>query len=318
MHIRPYEAGDDAALMQIEYRSPRGETSPFVHYRRRFADRAALFPHSQLLSLEQNNEVIGCIAAGFKQVQVAGEFCSFAYLFDLRVKPEYRRQGCASMLIRAVEQLAGARGAVALYGSVVSTNLASLATMDVHGFQRIRQLLYLEYAPVAECAPAVPVEFDADDDLIRFSPLADRDFYTLDVQAAVTPYAYQRCYHDSDNGFASVSSFDLSQVYRQIALEDLHLPPEVLAERSRSLRLFNLQGLDAPALFQSVFESLRYRVVNTPYQMLSLVIDAEETAPYFIFEQALRQKRYWVVFKPLDPSFAPEWSSPFYIDPREV
>jgi GNAT superfamily N-acetyltransferase len=319
VNIRPYAPDDDAALMNIEYRSPRGAASPFVHYRRRFADRAAMFPDAQLFVLEVESMVQGCIALALKQVQVAGAFYPLGYLFDLRVSPELRRGGYGTALVQYIEEYAVSRGALAVYGDVVTTNLPSVALLEKNSYARIRQLLYLEYQPIPACAPGSPILFDQDDDMVRFSTMPDRDFWTEEVAAGVIPYGYARWFHESEHGFASVSAFDISQIYRQVTPEDLALPVEQLEQQSRTLRLFHPQGtLDAPELLQEVFETARYAAMEHGFYSLSVVVDAEETLPFYFFEQAEKQKRYWMIFKALDPYFDPEWSSPFYIDAREI
>ena len=58
-------------------------------------------------------------------------------------------------------------------------------------------------------------------------------------------------------------------------------------------------------------------LVNNLYS-LSLVVDAEDTLPGFIFSETNEQKRYWMMFKSLHPEFKPQWSSPFYVDAREI
>src|SRR5215472_8604456 len=112
MRIRPYRPADDAALMAIEYRSPRGASDPFVHYRRRFIDRAALFADCQLFVLELGERVAGCVGIALKFTQVSREPVTLGYIFDLRVDADLRRQGFGKVLLRYVEDYAISRGAV--------------------------------------------------------------------------------------------------------------------------------------------------------------------------------------------------------------
>lgn len=319
MEIRPYTPDDDAALLAIEYRSPRGASAPFVHYRRRFADRSAIFADSRLFVLDVEGVVAGCIGIALKPVLIGGIGVLVGYIFDLRVSPDQRKAGYGNKLTEFAETFVQTRGAVGLYGAVVTTNMASLTLLERRGYQRIRQLLYLEYEPVPACVPGVTIDFDHEDDMVRFSVYSERDFYTDEVLKAVAGFGYCRWGHDSDSGFASLSAFDISKVYRQVALDDLRLPVELLERQSRTIRLFHPQGaLESPDLFQNIFETARYAVLDSGYYGLSMVVDAEETLPLYIFEQAEKQKRYWLTFKTLDPEFDPVWSSPFYIDPREV
>ncbi len=319
MIIRPYQSADDSALMAIEYRSPRGASAPFVHYRRHFADRAALFSDWQIFVIEDTDGVLaGCIGIVLKQVQVSGMMVPLGYLFDLRVDPSYRRQGLGVALVHYAESYLIERGAVGAYGQIVTVNLPSLKLFDGLGYQRIRQLLYLEYLPAAAWPSTISVTCDEDDDQIRFTVIADRDFYTDAVAASLSTYDYVRWLHDSDNGYASLSTFDQSRVYRQIALDDLNLPDEVLRQQARSLRIFHAIGAQQPAVLQAVFDTLRDQALANNFYSLSLVVDAEDVLPGFIFTEATHQKRYWTTFKSLHPDFDPQWASPFYIDAREI
>ncbi len=319
MNIRPYQAADDPALMAIEYRSPRGASAPFVHYRRCFSDRAAIFPDHQLFVAETDQTVIGCIAVAVKQVQIGGAFHLIGYIFDLRVDPDYRRNGLGTVLVQHVENYLFERGAVGAYGDIVSVNVASLKLFEALGYQRIRQLLYLEYPPISYWTPNIRIESDAEDDQIRFTPIADRDFFTTEMPATVAAYDYMRWFHDSDEaGYASVSIFDQSRLYRQVLLDDLLLPDEVLQRQARSLRIFDFIGAEGAELMQAVFDSVRDYALNNLYYKLSAVVDAEDTLPGFVFEAAEEQKRYWMVFKSFYRDFEPEWTSPFYVDAREI
>jgi ribosomal protein S18 acetylase RimI-like enzyme len=320
MRIRPYRAADDAALMAIEYRSPRGASDPFVHYRRRFADRAALFADCQLFVLEIDGRVAGCAAVALKSTQVNREPVTLGYIFDLRVDVDLRRQGLGKLLVRHVEEYAFSRGAIGMYGLVVSVNLASLRLFEQQGYTRIRQALYLEYPPQALDTPTVmPIDCDNANDLIRFTPIADRDFYVDDLADRVADKDYVRWFHDSNFGYASLSTFDQSRVYRQIALDDLGLPDEILRQRARSLRLFHPIGAqESPDLMQMVFDTVRDQALVNGCYSLSFVTDAEETLPGFFFAAAEHQKRYWLTFHSLHPDLDLHWGSPFYIDAREI
>src|SRR5579859_7702778 len=141
--------------MAIEYRSPRGASDPFVHYRRRFKDRAALFSDCELLVLEHDEQIIGCVAVAIKSTQVARQPCVIGYVFDLRVDVAYRRQGLGTFLVQKAEENALSRGAVGLYGLIVSVNLPSLKLFEQSDYKRIRQVMYLEYTPAALDIPLI-------------------------------------------------------------------------------------------------------------------------------------------------------------------
>ncbi len=262
--------------------------------------------------------VIGCVGVAVKQMQISREVFPIGYTFDLRVDPGYRRRGLGIALLNHVENYLIERGVLGVYGQIVSVNLPSLRLFDQQGYTRIRQVLYLEYPPSSRDPPGVLIECDSGDDQIRFTAIADRDFYTDDVAVTVSDYDYARWFHDSDLGYASLSTFDQSRVYRQIAVDDLLLPEAQLQQQARSLRIFHLIGVEQADLMQAVFDVLRDQALSNNYYSLSAVFDAEETLPGFIFAEAEHQKRYWMVFKSLHPDFDPQWGSPFYIDARDI
>ena len=307
--------------MAIEYRSPRGASNPFVHYRRRFVDRTALFDNAQLWVLDIDGEVAGCIAIALKQTQVNREPVTLAYLFDLRVDPIHRRKGYGQLLTRHAEKYAYSQGALGVYGLIVSVNLPSIKLLELLGYQRIRQVLYLVYPPaVLNSPPAVPIDCESDprNDPLRFTPLADRDFCVADAADQVGGCEYGRWFHDSNFGYASLSGFDQSYVFRQVSVDDLALSEEVLQQRSRNMRLFHPIGTEYPDLLGIVFDIVRDQALVNNYYSLSMVVDAEETLPGYFFSTSEQQKRYWLVYRSLQPDFNPEWGSPFYIDPRDI
>src|SRR5262249_22213498 len=140
-----------------------------------------------------------------------------------------------------------------------------------------------------------------------------------DVSAHVVDKDFVRWFHDSNFGYANLSTFDQSLVYRQIPLDDLGLPDAVLQQRARSLRIFHPIGAqESPDLLQMVFDTVRDQALASGCYSLSFVTDAEETLPGFFFSAADHQKRYWLAFHALHADFDPQWESPFYIDAREV
>ena len=321
MNIRPYRAADDAALMAIEYRSPRGAADAFVHYRHRFSDRVALYDNAMLWVLDMDGVVAGCIGVALKATQVSGEVVTLAYLFDLRVDVTYRRQGCGQILTHFAEEYAYTQGAVGAYGLIISVNLPSMTLFEQLGYERIRQVLHLSYPPFALDTPLlVPVDCESDpaNDPLRYTPLAERDFCVADAAERVARCDYGRWFHDSNFGYASLSGFDQSYVYRQVSVDDLTLPDEVLQQRSKIMRLFHPIGIEQPDLLGVVFETVCDQAFVNNYYGLNMVVDAEDTLPGYFFSAAEQQKRYWLVFRSLHPDFAPQWGSPFYIDPRDI
>jgi GNAT superfamily N-acetyltransferase len=280
-----------------------------------------LFNQSSLWVLDIDDQVAGCIGIALKQTQVSLQPVTLAYLFDLRVDPVYRRSGYGQMLSRFAEEYAYSQGALGAYGLIISVNLPSIKLFEQLGYAKIRQVLYLVYPPATlDNPPVVPIDCESEpaNDPLRYTPLADRDFCVADAAEWVGRCDYGRWFHDSNFGYASLSGFDQSYVYRQVSVDDLSLPDEVLQQRSRTMRLFHPIGVEHPDLLGLVFDVVRDQALANNYYSLNMLVDAEDTMPGYFFSTTEQQKRYWLVYRSLHPDFDPVWGSPFYIDPRDI
>ncbi|NLX11967.1 MAG: GNAT family N-acetyltransferase [Chloroflexi bacterium] len=325
MHIRYYHPEDDAALMALERRCPRGLPEPFVHYRRRFIDRAAIFSDHQLLVAEDDGQIVGTVAMCVKRTQIGGRPVSLGYVFDVRTDPTFRRRGIGAALVEAVDDYLIGREVDGVYGHILSTNVASLALFAKLGYQRVRQILMLSYQPfpvfeLPDWLPRHSEEFTCDADLVTAVHSA-RDLYVPDVAERVKNLGYQRWSVDLGNAqFAGISLFDQSYVFQQWPA---HLPfptEEEMRERgNKSLRLFNEVGTHHAGLLHSVFATLRDQAVEASVSKLTLLIDRMDRVPTFLFAEADKQLDYWMVFKSLRLGWAPEWQDgPIYVDAREL
>jgi ribosomal protein S18 acetylase RimI-like enzyme len=325
MQIRYYHPEDDPALMGLERLSPRGLPEPFVHYRRRFIDRAALFTDHQMLVAEHDGRVVGCTAIAVKRTQVGGRPVSLGYVFDLRAHPDVRRRGIGTELVEAVDEYLVGRRVDGVYALIVSSNIPSLRLFDKLGYDRIRQLLMLSFQPYPafdfpEYMPRQAAEITADVDMIQ-AVHSGRDMYVPDVPERVNDFGFERWTVDLGNTkFAGLSVFDQSYVFQQWpADEPFPTEDELRTRGNKSLRLFDPVGLHNPALLRAIFDNLRDIAVTDNVSKLTLLIDRMEPVPTFMFTEADKQMDYWFVFKSLNSSWEPEWQdSPIYVDTREL
>ncbi|MBN1679672.1 MAG: GNAT family N-acetyltransferase [Anaerolineae bacterium] len=325
MHIRYYHPDDDSALMVLERLCPRGLPEPFVHYRRRFIDRAALFSDHQLLVVEEDNQIIGTGAVCIKRTQIGDEPVSLGYVFDIRTDPHIRRQGVGCAILNAIEDYLIGRGVDGVYAHVLTSNIPSLKLFEKTGYQRLRQIMMLTYQPypafdVPEWMPRLSEDFMTDCDIIQ-AVHSSRDLFVSDVAERVKDYGYERWTLDVGGAdFAGTSLFDQSFVFQQWpAHKPFPSEEEMRTQGSKSLRLFNEVGIHNRDLLRTIFDNLRDIAVTDTVGKLSLLIDRMDRVPTFLFSEAHSQLDYWMVFKSLYPDWQPEWQDrPMYVDAREL
>jgi ribosomal protein S18 acetylase RimI-like enzyme len=325
MHIRYYRPEDDPSLMRLERLSPRGLPEPFVHYRRRFIDRAAIFADHQLLVAEEGGAIVGAIAVAVKRTHVGGQPVSLGYVFDLRTDPVVRRRGIGTALCEAVDEYLIRREIDGAYAHVVTTNIPSLKLFQKVGFARLRQLVMLIFQPYPamdfpDYMPRHIDDFSTDSDLIQ-AVYSSRDMYVPDVASRVKDYGFQRWSVDVGGaGFTGISLFDQSFVFQQWPAEKpIPSEDEMRMRGEKCLRLFDVVGFHNPALLEGIFVILRDLAVTDNVSKLTLLLDRMERIPTYFYSEALKQLDYWMLFKSLNPDWAPEWQdTPMYVDSREL
>ncbi len=325
MYIRYYHPEDDPALMALERLSPRGLPEPFVHYRRRFIDRAALFPDHQMVIAEENRQVVGCAAVCVKRTHVGARPVSLGYVFDVRTHPSMRRRGLGTALVTAVSDYLIGRAVDGVYAHIVTSNIPSLRLFAGLGYERVRQILMLTFQPypafdVPDWMPRHGDDHTAERDMIRAVHSA-RDMYVPDVAERVKDFGFERWSLDLGGArVAGMSLFDQSYVFQQWPAEQPFPTDDAMrAMGNKSLRLFDEVGAHNAPLLQTIFDTLRDAAVTDNVNKLTLLIDRMDRIPIFLFSEAIRQMDYWMVFKSLNPDWIPEWQdTPIYVDAREL
>ena len=325
MHIRFYRPEDDPVLMDLERQSPRGLPEPFVHYRRRFIDRAALFPDHRLLVAEHDGAIAGTAAVIVKRTRIGGEPVSLGYVFDVRAAPALRRRGIGQSLLAAIDEVLIARGVDGVYAHIVASNMPSLKLFAKLGYQTQRPIVLLIFQPLPanngpRSTPRPASDPAAGQDRIAVVHGA-RDLYVPDVAERVKDFGFERWSEDlGDAGFAGMSLFDQGSVFQQWPADLPFLSEEEMQRRDqKSLRLFDEVGSDNAALLRSVFDALRDRAAGGNVSDLTLLVDRVDRVPALFFAEAVRQIDYWMVFKSLRPGWTPEWQDgPIYLDAREL
>lgn len=292
MHIRYYQPDDDAPLMELERRCPRGLPQPFIHYRRRFIDRAAIFPDVELLVAEHERAVIGTVAVCVKRTGIGGRPVSLGYIFDVRTDPAFRRRGIGAALIAAVDAYLVGRDVDGVYGHILASNFPSLKLFATMGYQRLRQLMLLMYQPfplldIPDWMPRHAGEHTADHDLVQAVHSA-RDLYVPDVAECVKAFGFQRWTLDLGSArFAGMSLFDQSYVFQQWPADE-PFPTEEEMKRlgKKNLRLFDEVGIHNAPLLQVIFDNLRDLAVTDHVSKLTLLVDRMDRIPTFLYSEA--------------------------------
>ncbi len=311
--------------MALERLCPRGLPEPFVHYRRRFIDRAALFSDHQLLVAEHGGEIVGAVAVAVKRTHIGDDPVSLGYVFDVRTNPAVRRQGIGQALVTAVDEYLMERHVDGVYGHIEASNIPSLKLFEKKGYERVRQILLLIYqpSPMIEFPEYMPRSCDdhvVGHDIVQ-AVHSQRDLYVPDVAERVKNFSFQRWTVDlGSSKFAGMSLFDQSYVFQQWpAHEPFPSEEEMRRNAKRSLRLFDEVGCHNPPLLQTIFDNLRDIAVTDRVSKLTLLVDRMDRIPTFLYAEAFKQMDYWMVFKALRPDWEPEWQdTPIYVDAREL
>jgi ribosomal protein S18 acetylase RimI-like enzyme len=324
MIVRWYQPEDEPYLMEIERLSPRGEPRPFVHFRRRFVDRAFLYEDPHVFIAEEDGRPIGMTSIAIKRTRIGDENVRVAYSFDTRVHPAYRRRGVANAMQEEKLAFLRSEGVHAIYAYVVATNYMAIEMLEKVNFHRTRMILHLTFPPY-------PMIFSPSVEPLRIRHLGDydlvhdihcqRDLYIPDVASSVQDFNFEWiCVKpDGSDSMSGLSLFDQSMVYQQVSADEPWPTEEEISQRARTLRIFDETGINQAEHLRWVFDSIRDYAVTANVARFTWLIDRNNPVPRFVFEDASGQKDYWMLFQSLIPDWEPQWKSgPIYVDARDL
>lgn len=124
LRSEPYEPEMSAECIALERACPQGTTYRLSFVRRAFHLRAQSFADWQILVASDRHRIVGTVAWALKSLLVRGQTIRSAFLFDLRVHPEWRRRGVASLLTRQVFEQIRQAGVEMRYTYCIDDNLA--------------------------------------------------------------------------------------------------------------------------------------------------------------------------------------------------
>lgn len=98
INIVPFTAADEKAALKLEELCTQGRSLSLRYCRPSFQIRSAMYANSRIYCAKQGKKLVGITAAALKPVKLHGLTINALYGYDLRVHPEFRRQGIGRTL----------------------------------------------------------------------------------------------------------------------------------------------------------------------------------------------------------------------------
>jgi GNAT superfamily N-acetyltransferase len=137
--VRQAIPDDNAALLELDRQCViAAATSVAFDRAPDFFARSRPYAHWRAYVAENDSGLIGVGAMALKRVLVSGRSVEAAYLYDLRVAPNYRRLGVAKAVGDAIRAHARSFRPTVSYSLVMEGNVASLTFVQVRGSRPLR------------------------------------------------------------------------------------------------------------------------------------------------------------------------------------
>lgn len=239
MNIRPYHPDDKEVLAELERISPQGGSVRVILEREDFTSRSRLYGDENyaLLVAEDQGRPIGVIGGAWKRMRVHGKETTWGYIYDLRIHPDYRRQGLGKTLYREVLQRVYDAGAKRIYIIFIHDNKPIHNWFTSAGYALV-DVATVCTAPVYRRRPVpVPVHQESNYDAVRDrieAVYASRDMYPLDGGPYRTS-GFQKVYWaEEGDSLAQISVWNYSHEIRERVVE-LATPLSIAAHTLRIL-----------------------------------------------------------------------------------
>lgn len=102
LKIVPYTVRDNEFAIELEGQCVQGKKLVLKFLRPTFHARSEVYEKYRILCAKEKNRLIGIAAWSEKSVTLHGKSVKVAYLYDLRVHPDYRKHGIALRIIKAL------------------------------------------------------------------------------------------------------------------------------------------------------------------------------------------------------------------------
>ena len=146
--IRVAVRADNPRLIELERSCPQGTRLVIASERRDFFFRSELYggDHTLVAVDRSNDRLIGAVAGTVKELLLGGRPFSGAFLYDLRVHPDYRRSVLGRHMLRAWNALndwAEENGSAFVYGLIKSDNETMMALQRKKGYRIVGKMVVL-------------------------------------------------------------------------------------------------------------------------------------------------------------------------------
>jgi hypothetical protein len=133
-----------------------------------FFSRADLFEEYVALFALDNNKPIGSAVGAIKNIWLNDAFVKSGYIFDVKVHPDYRRQGIAGQLIQESESLMECE---LLYAFILQNNEPAMSLFSNQGYSKIGEFS-LVVMPTTERVKSIDEKIDIENIGIQsFNPV---------------------------------------------------------------------------------------------------------------------------------------------------
>lgn len=102
LRILPYTGEDNEAALSLEEQCVQGKSLSLKFCRPTFHARSEVYDNCRILCAKVGGMLVGIVAGTVKFVKLREEMIRAAYIYDLRVHPDYRKYGLAKRLASAV------------------------------------------------------------------------------------------------------------------------------------------------------------------------------------------------------------------------
>jgi GNAT superfamily N-acetyltransferase len=133
--IRKATLNDGHALSHIDTLCTQGKGVVFHYQRPNFFARSGVYKRWSSFIAEEGNTIVGTASACLKKINIAGNYYPAGYVYDLRIHPEWRRQGISYRLLEAAETYLRHEGVRFAYTYILDVNVIAKRVCHVFGMQ---------------------------------------------------------------------------------------------------------------------------------------------------------------------------------------